>query len=564
MLGEMISPGGVMKTPRRPVGMTPGSNSMHHGATLSKGNGWFCRRADCDMAVKKKLNFGINCSGCCRHKGAAISPPDFALVGWAKKGAARWENGQGAAAAAAASRSRKGKRVSWADRSSSAPTENATEPPQVASAKEPTNETKKSAWANVELQDQEKSLIADVLPAIGNIIKSLAAERAPMASDAMPDATAVFAKLCDPLTPCASIAKMQELDKEKEALTAARHSLDPDRDQALVKSIDERLAAAKEAKEKLQKKTPTSAALASALREAQSKFERSIQDRLDRQAAGVTRAHERKQARRQELAKLRTQLDALEGLLEGKEQQAAKAFADKNAAQESLEQTVLAMFQTKLAEQAATAQQAATTDAIMASPDSAAVPNSSQKNDPSNFCRPLAEDLSEQLARAKAELDASLQQLQLQKARIAADTAFNVTVDVTQPTARTIEVDNEFRKEAAIMWHHWLHHWTLAGGIDHFSISSVASHAKEAHAGNFIAQMFADLVGTDVWNSWVPNGGSKEEAIIPRQLAWLAQATLQRTEVDFRQKESIKAAASDSYTLCTAQNKKRRAQLPEL
>ena len=114
------------------------------------------------------------------------------------------------------------------------------------------------------------------------------------------------------------------------------------------------------------------------------------------------------------------------------------------------------------------------------------------------------------------------------------------------------------------MWHHFLSHWIAAGGVDHFSVSFVASHAKDVHAGNFVTQMFVDLIGQDVWTKWLPKEGNREDAIVPRHLAWLAQATLQRTEVDFRQKESIKAAAGDTYSVCTAQNKKRRAQLPDI
>ena len=162
------------------------------------------------------------------------------------------------------------------------------------------------------------------------------------------EASAVFSRLTEGLTPCASLVKRAELDSEVHALQAAVMSIDPVRDTQLLEPIRQRLDAAKDAREKLNKKTPTTAALASALKEAKSSYERSIQDRLDRLAVGVAKAEERKKERRALLQRARDQMTTLEALLDAKEAQVAAAYQAMNATQASLESAVLDLFDTKL------------------------------------------------------------------------------------------------------------------------------------------------------------------------------------------------------------------------
>ena len=524
------------------------SNARRSQTSRPAKEGWLCLRADCRAAQKKIINYGTNlvCFDCQRDKCSAMNPPSASIVPWAAKQSSRPPNEHS-----------EGSTKDPKKPPSSAP---AQEPEKKASAKPQVNvdeaetEQRKPRWTKMCLSAEELASISSIAASVPDIISSMSNERIPSVAEDMVDASAVFTKLTDSLAPCASLTKQAELDNEVRSLQAALLSLDVQRDAAIVGPIQDRLNAAKEQRNKVTKKTPTDAALVSALKEARVSYERTISDRLDRLAVGASRAAERKQTRRQGIQKLRDELNTLEAMLEAKENEAAEAFSKLNASQASVEATVLSLFDAKLLKTQsapdATMQDAENPQMVQVA---AGAPTSTLS------IRTAAAAVETQLQEAQQELQKTLATLEAQKACIAAENAFNAFVDVSNIVLPKIELEGEADTVAATLWLHFLDHWTTSGGIEHFSISMVESHLTET--GYTTMDFLAKLLGDSVWTRWLPLQ-PKESAVFPRQLAQMAHTALRKLQTECAeqaQREAIRQAAGSSFAKVTAQNKKRRA-----
>ena len=506
--------------------------------------GWLCHRADCRAACRKIVNYPTNkkCFDCQRDKCSAMNPPLASCVHWARRKQLPSENAQ-----------------NQGSPSSPAAAPPATPPSKPAPpAQSADTSGKKSSWTKLSLSPEELASIAGIKDAASDALSSLSAERVPLLAEDMADASAVFAKLTESVAPCASLAKQAELDSEVHALQAAIMSLDPLRDAKIISSIEERLHTAREQRDKVTKKTPTDAALQSALKEARSSYERAIQDRHDRMAAGIAKANERKQARRQGLAKLRQELDSLESLLDAKESHAAQAFSAMNATQTTVETTVLGLFDAKLST-LGTQSSAERGDVLMTAtgPQTQALAVTATPVD--NGIRQAASVVEAQLREAQEELQRTLDTLEAQKAYIAAENSFNATMDIAdiQPPKVKLEDDNE--RAAATLWLHFLEHWSKSGGVEHFTINMVEMHAQDASIA--MHGFLLKLLGDAVWERWTPPQ-AKDHAVVPRQVAMLAHSALKRLQAECaeqRQREAIQLAAGNSFAQVTDQNKKRRA-----
>ena len=522
------------------------SNASRAHASPHNKEGWFCLRADCRAATKRIMNYGVNkvCFECQRDKCSAMNPPAASLVAWAAQGS-------------------EDKNTPKKPKKRTAPIESAQQPNAQSGAKTPnqeaqsappTEDAKKPRWQKLCFSVDELASMPGIAASIKDILSSANAERMPTGAEDMLDASAVFAKLTDSLAPCASLSKQAELDGEIHALHAALMSLDSQRDSAIMGPIQERLDAAKEQRSKVTKKTPTDAALLSALREARSSYERAISDRLDRLALGVARAEERKQARRENIKTLRQELDTLEQILHSKEMEAASAFSRMNAAQVSLENTVLGLFDTRLK----TVQQAQ--DATMQDTEPhqpLAMVTNAIVSAPSDI-RSAATAVEAQLLEAQQELQRTLATMEAQRAYIAAENAFNTVIEATEAALPKITLQDEQHRATATLWLHFLEHWNSTGGVEHFSIAMVEAHASET---SILQGFLSKLLGESIWSLW-HTATSKDQAVVPRQIAHLALTALRKLQAEVAeqaQREAIKIAAGSSFAQVSAQNKRRRA-----
>ena len=519
-----------------------------HAQSNAEADGWLCLRADCTRAALKKLpNFAnrTECFGCGRPKCEAVNPPLASAVPWAPR-----KSSQNAAPKKAPSKpateeaAPKKKQVSWKDIVSPA-NGNGTATQAASDAQPPAPKPK---WQNMALSSDELESISMIQPAVTGILRAMQAERVPLPREDMADAAAVFADLTSALQPCASIERKAELSKEVQSLSAALLSLDAVRDASIIGPIQQRLTQAKEELEKLDRKTPSDAALSSALREAKATYQRGIQDRIDRLAKGVTNSAARRQTRTDDIASLRKQVDLLEEILQRKDRDAATAFSELNAAQESLEQTVLTMFDSKL--QTLTSQESNEMDDVELM--GAAITDDSSRQP---HIREASTAVEAQLQNAREELQRTLDTLQAQRAYIAAEHAFHQPIQWTVSAMPKIKLECDADRAAASLWFHFLSHWDSAGSSEHFSIAGVATYAQE-HAEE-AAAFFAKLVGKNTLDLWP--AATTKDAIVPRQIALAAQAAIQRLKAEHLQFESSKQAAGSSYAQVTAHNKKRRA-----
>ena len=533
------------------------SNASRAQAPLHKDKeGWFCLRADCRAAAKKIMNYGVNkvCFECQRDKCSAMNPPAASRVAWAAQASQTNEARKAAkkqpAAGEKAERSRE-------TPTSAQPAAKAARQERQAPSQEVSEDvgTKKPRWEKMSFTTDELASLPGIAVSIKDILASVNTERMPTTADEMMDASAVFARLTDSLAPCASLSRQAELDGEIHSLQAALMSLDPQRDAVIMGPIKERLEIAKDQRNKITKRTPTDAALLSALREARSSYERAISDRLDRLALGIARAEERKQSRRDSIKSLRQELDLLEQMLNEKEEQAASAFSSMNTAQASLEATVLGLFDTRL-KAVQQAQDAAMDEGDITRPFEVAA-SQVVASVPTDI-RVAASAVEAQLLEAQKELQRTLATLEAQRACIAAENAFNTVIEATEAKLPRVVLKDEQHRTTATLWHHFLEHWYAAGGVEHFSVAMVEAHAESTS----LAQGFLpELLGEHVWNQW-HSAQPKEQAVVPRQVAHLAHAALKKLQAECAeeaQREAIKLVAGSSFAQVTAQNKKRRA-----
>ena len=519
------------------------SNSRSPQKQAAGKSPWICRRADCRSAQRKLENYGwrTNCFECCRPKQEALSPPLASTVEWAlpKEDQSTPKNG-------------KQERRARKESDTATPKAPATESRSVSWSQVVSHDiadeapsSKKSRWGKIAFEDAEKESIAAIAPAAAMVMESLAAERVPLQREEMTDAAVIFAKLTEAVSPCASVARQSELEAEVSALSAALLTLNEVRDKSIRDPIVSRLEVAREELLKLEKRTPSSAALSSALKEAKSRYERTIQDRKDRAAMGITRSQERKAQRAEMLAQLNAQLNTLQTLISAKESEMAAAFTALNASQDSLEETVLGMFDAKIAAQQAVSMVPASQQCWTAEA------NKADAGEHTLHLQQATLSIEQQLAHAR-------QQIAQQKKWMLAENDFNATLQLGETAVTAITLASDADKSAASLWYHFATHWAKAGGCEHFRISEVAAHFPDNAAD--VAPMFRKLIGEEAWYKWSPtNADDKLNAVVPRQLASLALEMLKRLEVDHKQRESIRNAAQSSYGHVTEHNKKRRA-----
>ena len=67
------------------------------------------------------------------------------------------------------------------------------------------------------------------------------------------------------------------------------------------------------------------------------------------------------------------------------------------------------------------------------------------------------------------------------------------------------------------------------------------------------------MVLGDAWQLWEQKSGVSTNAILPRQLVWLAHSNLNKLHEQFRLNADTKSAARASYAVVTEESKKRRA-----
>ena len=310
------------------------------GGTKGTGNPWQCRWADCRAARLRQTTFGdrTECFVCMRPKAQALSPPAHSVVHWAASTAGGRESaGKGAAAGDSAApskrppgsppskqaekRRRRKQRTGADELAPPAPaTPAATSPggaaasaaaatapvPAAAGSGAPTGSL---AERSVALPDEVLAEVELLLPALGPVRDSLARDFLPTTSPPARAAEDTLKKFLADSKPCATVAERADMESEVARLQAVVHAFgDKDKSEA-AEDVRRRLSAAQAALGKLHSKAPSAEMERHGLLEAKAAFERAVQGRRDRAAAGAAKTAERKEERARFFSALREQVD---------------------------------------------------------------------------------------------------------------------------------------------------------------------------------------------------------------------------------------------------------------
>ena len=384
--------------------------------------------------------------------------------------------------------------------------------------------------------------LADIMPALGPLQASLKLDRPPSASQP-PSADDIFAKLVEPQKHCASAARAQELRAEINSLDGVLIALQPGRDDAVRTVAANRRSDAQSELDKLEKRAPADATLASSFLEAKANYHRTVTERQERVKGGIAKAQERVASRKDFIAKLRKQLDAAELELDKVDAQNAAAFATKRAANDALDLQVLALLDAKISQH-----QKATQQTQVVAQESAASPQPPEGN-------PEMQELARVNADIQAQLQAARAELQRAQARQQAEAAFEITLEgCPEPTVAITDLNGDQEQlRAAAHLYSFFEHWAANGGNVPFTLEEL-----KAPNVNQIPVVFQKLLG-GVWEKWVSAGGGLNGSILPRQLAWMARCALVRLHNDLVLIKDTQAAAQQSYAVASQNAKKRRA-----
>ena len=165
----------------------------------------------------------------------------------------------------------------------------------------------------------------------------------------------------------------------------------------------------------------------------------------------------------------------------------------------------------------------------------------------------------EALKRVNADVQQKLEQAQtaLEEAQRQAeiDRAFNYAIDVEDMAPTMPQLENEDHGRAAQQLYALLQMWAKSGGMIPFCINTLMGcQGTSSH----LPLMMQRAMG-QAWRHWVQAGGGSNEATIPRQLVWLAYASLQRLHADAELQAETHRAAANSYAVLTEMHKKRKA-----
>ena len=385
--------------------------------------------------------------------------------------------------------------------------------------------------------------LADIMPALGPLQASLKLDRPPSASQP-PSADDIFAKLVEPQKHCASAARAQELRAEINSLDGVLIALQPGRDDAVRTVAANRRSDAQSELDKLEKRAPADATLASSFLEAKANYHRTVTERQERVKGGIAKAQERVASRKDFIAKLRKQLDAAELELDKVDAQNAAAFATKRAANDALDLQVLALLDAKITQHQRATQP--TQEDLGAS--HVVTETGSAANTDLEALKLAKLDIEKQLAEAN-------RQLELQARVTSIEQAFNAVLDLTDTPPTIATLANLGEKKACEQLYAFLGHWTSAGGTIPFSMDMVMSLDG---ASAEIPIMFRTLLGK-AGELWEANGGGQSSVIIPRQLVWHAHTALALLHKELALEMETRLAAQKSYVVVTELSKKRRA-----
>ena len=349
----------ITQTMAAALGGEPGSGRGEQSS------GWLCRRADCDFAIKRRLNWPQNqtCWSCCRPKSQAMNPPAYARVQDKQVGGQSGAAGGTSPGDASAKLEQQRKKREARTRKREA---RRTAKPADGAPLNPTAETEKvqprvnglgpvaMAMAQSTAEQPARRTTKLVLPkdlldvapllhpaAIKAIIESLAQETMP----AVPDdrsTEAIMAKYIGDRGPTAKVARRAELEASIGRHQSALASLG-ESDTEARKCLQARVDTDTAELEKLNKAAPSQCHERLAVAEAKSSFERATQARKDREQNGAAKAAERQAFRAQQIADLESQLALLKAGLREVEAQHVKGHEDRKVAAEAMGAKVSAL-----------------------------------------------------------------------------------------------------------------------------------------------------------------------------------------------------------------------------
>ena len=540
---------------------------------------WQCLRSDCASARGRRLNFADRqtCYSCARPKNEALSPPSYAVVAWeahkreqaAKAGTGqqqKQQHQQGQQHQQHRRQQRQQQQQQPPPQSAPAASESAS-PPAPHAAASPSPETRRSQ--NAHLSEEVLAELSKIMPALHEVLNLLGQDQIPDTETQLPSAESVFARTVAELQPCANVSKVTQLTSEIESLQIAARALDEQRDAALLTPLNARISEAQTALDKMLKKQPSAAGLSSAYSEALAHYQTTIEERRQRARVGMAKTAERQAARRNCLQELLAQLQRAAAAVTQKDEEITAAHAARRARSEALDAQVLALFEAEIAKQTASAehqrtqqQQAQQHQAQQQQHQlslSAPAPPPTHSDSADVSMTTAGGDEMEALRRVNAQVQEKLEQAQaaLLEAQRAAevDRAFNLSLDVDDMAPTMPLLENESEARAAEQLFALLQLWAKSGGAIPFCVNTLmACEGSSVH----LPTMMQRAMG-DAWKHWVQAGGGSNESTIPRQLVWLAHASLQRLHANAVLLAETQRAAASSYAVLTEEHKKRKA-----
>jgi len=380
------------------------------------------------------------------------------------------------------------------------------------------------------------------------ITESLTAEVIPGALECKTP-EALFNRFIGEKGPTAKISKKEALEAD---IVKLKLSLEPLKDSEsmadVAASIQTKIDAAEATLTKFMKDAPTVGFELKSVLEAKSSFEVWSQARADKGTRGAEKAAERRLARHQHIANLKTQLTLLENGLTELEDQNAIKHTEKVKALADLDVSVAKLFDAKI-------KQLKTPPTVAQTAAASAISAGNQ----------LALAAGVPVPQSGVPAPRTLQEMEAHIADLT--TKFQQAIAVKQEFERTLEIDVEDLPKAkqpdqdAVSSFNELylalHSWVGTGSAMPFEWAALAGLGRELDHPAYVCKL---LLG-NAWSKWYPNGDPPADTVVPRQVASMVFGLLcnLKLELDDQEEKKLSAKrAEDCYVAINASGKRLR------
>lgn len=159
------------------------------------------------------------------------------------------------------------------------------------------------------------------------------------------------------------------------------------------------------------------------------------------------------------------------------------------------------------------------------------------------------------MAAMKRELEVANARAAEQQAAAMVDAAFAKVIDTSELQLPTVRLAGEAERLACGHLYNLLCQWSSAGAYVAFTVADLRQYDQ---CGPALVALLQRLLGP-VWALALGASAKDPAAVVPRQLALLALAGLEKLKEESKQAEEIRSAAAHSFALLTENHKKRKA-----